>query len=596
MRRLVQPWQERALGYYDELGAIKYAGNFLSRSLTQLRIFPAYLDENGEPQETEDADVRTLLDRVQDPNGGRANLLGTYGRLRFLIGESYLVCTFDADIGEKWEMLSVDELRVNGTGGYTRMMAPQLGTTELKSIPDDAFEPLPDTAAVYRLWRPHPRFSLWADSSMQGVLGECEELLLLQAAVRARVRSRLAGPGMLVMADSISPRPPEAVGDEDMPADPFYQDLIEAITEPIREEGTAAAAVPMLVRVPAELVKEGFNYISFRDSNEEYREVTLRDECMKRIAIGLDFPPEVLTGIAEVNHWGGWQISEDTYKAHIQPACEDFVGDLTSAYLRPAARDAGIANWERLVVGYDPAGIINHPDRASDAKELYALRAISKATLREACDFDDDDAMPEDERAEQIGIATRDSSLAWFGIPSVRGGAIEPVAGEVENAGGSSTSPPGPAGGSEVEAGPPPGGPPGINASAHPRILGASELAVERARSLAGSRLRTRAHNGCAECKETLADVAQSMVASALGLDKVRELKAPAERELVDGGADDLVQTLVRWGVGLAPARAIGDQVEAHAARTLYESDPAPLPSGFAEYVRRLTEPEPIAA
>jgi len=597
MRRLVQPWQETALGYYDDIGAIKYAGNFLSRALTQLRIFPAFLDQNGEPQETDDADLVALLDRVQDPNGGRSNLFGTYGRLRMLIGESYLTCTFDDEVGEKWEMLSVDELRVNSSGTYTRMMAPQLGATELKSIPDDAFEPLPDTAAVYRLWRPHPRFSLWADSSMRGILGDCEELVLLQAAVRARVRSRLAGPGMLVMANSISPAPPEPVGDEDMEADVFYQDLIEAITEPIRDEGTAAAAVPFLVRVNDDMVDKGFKYVTFRDSNEEYREVTLRDECLKRIAIGLDMPPEALLGIGDINHWGAWQVDENSFKAHIQPVCQELVDDLGSAYLRPAAREQGTANWQRVVVGYDAAGIINHPDRAKDAKELYGLRAISKATLRDACNFDDDDAMPDDERAEQIGIATRDSSLAWFGIPSIRGGAIEPQPGEVENAGGSSSVPTGPTTGSEVESGPPPGATPEpVTSSAHHRILGASELAVERARALAGSRLRTRANNGCQACKEKLTDIPHALVAAALGVDQVHELNAPGELQLVAGGADDLVQTLGRWGVAPVAARAIADQVEAHAARTLYDTHPAELPAGFAGYVQRLTQPESVAA
>jgi hypothetical protein len=601
MRRLVQPWQERALGYYDSLGPIKFAGGFYSRGLTKLRIFPAILDENGEPQETEDPMLRELLDRVQDPNGGRTNLLGTYGRLRFLIGESYLVCTFDDEIGEKWEMLSVDELRVNASGTYTRMLAPQLGTSELKSIPDDAFEPLPDTAAVYRLWRPHPRFSMLADSSMQGVLDEAEELLLLQAAVRARIRSRLAGNGMLVMADGISPPPLEVVGDEDMEADPFYADLIEHLTAPIRDEGSASAAAPMLVRVDQSLVKEGFNYISFRDPNEEYREVSLRDECIRRIAIGLDLPPEALTGVGTVNHWGAWTIDEQIWKAHLQPVAQELVDDLTSAYLRPAARDAGVANWQNVVVGYDAAEVINHPDRAKDGKDLYAAGVIGKAALREVTGFDDTDAPTEQERAEMIGIKTRDSSLAWYGIPSIRTGGLEPQPGEVENAQGSSSDETGPTVGSEVEPGPPDGGPSPITAAVvlDPllgRVLGAAELAVEHARKTAGSKLRSRANNGCAPCKQLLADVPQHLVAATLGRDQVRALNAPPDLELVAGTAQPFVAMLTRWGYQPDQAAAVGDQVEHHAARTLYERQPEGLPAGFTEWVQRLAVEEPVAA
>jgi hypothetical protein len=601
MRRLVQPWQERALGYYDSLGPIKFAGGFYSRGLTKLRIFPAILDDNGEPQETEDKTLRELLDRVQDPNGGRTNLLGTYGRLRFLIGESYLVCTFDDEIGEKWEMLSVDELRVNSSGTYTRMMAPQLGTSELKAVPDDEFEPLPDSAIVYRLWRPHPRFSLLADSSVMGILDECEELLLLQAAVRARVRSRLAGNGMLVMAADISPPPLEVVGDEDMPADPFYADLIDHLTAPIRDEGSASAAAPLLLRVDKTLVKDGFNFLSFRDPNEEYREASLRDECIRRIAIGIDMPPEALTGVGTVNHWGAWTIDEQIWKAHLQPVAQEFADDVTSAYLRPAARDAGFTDWQRVVVAYDAAEAINHPDRAKDGKDLYAAGVIGKAALREVTGFDDTDAPTEQERAESIGIKTRDSSLAWYGIPSVRAGGLEPEPGEVENAQGSSADPAAPTVGSEVEAGPPEGGPSPITAAVvlDPllgRVLGAAELAVEHARKTAGSRLRTRANNGCPSCKERLVDVPQQLVAATLGREQVRALNAPAELELVAGSGLPFVAMLTRWGYPSDQAAAVGAQVEHHAARTLYEAEPEGLPAGFTEWVQRLGVEEPVAA
>lgn len=598
MARLIQPEQERALIYYDKLGPIKFAGNFYSRALTKLRIFPAFLDENGEPQETEDAAPRELLDRVQDPNGGRTNLFGTYGRLRFLVGESYLVCSYDEDLGEKWEMLSFREIKPQGSAGsFIRTAGPGGESVELRPIPDDSLTPLPGTAAVYRLWRPHPTFSQLADSPLLAALDDCEEILLSAASLRSRMRSRLAGNGMLVMADNISPPTPEVVGDEDMLSDPFYEDFVEHITAPIKDEGSAAGAAPFLARVPEELVEHGFKFISFRDSSEVYRETGIRTEAIRRLGISLDLPLESLMGLSDSSHWTAWQVDEQAFKVYLQPVCQELVDDLTSAYLRPAAREAGLANWENLVVGYDAAEIINHPDRGKDAGDLYEARAIGKAAYRNAKGFEDEDAPTQAELDEMIGVAVRDGSMAKYGIPSVRSGGVEPLPGEIENAGGSDTAPVGPTSGSEVEQGPPPGGPDAVVSSGYERILGAAELAVERGRSLAGARLRRHSQT-CAPCKLQLADVSQSMVASALGLDKVRELNAPAERELVAGGADDLVQTLTRWGVGAGAARAIADRVEEHAARTLYDALPAALPGGFAGFVRRAveSEPEPIAA
>jgi hypothetical protein len=351
--------------------------------------------------------------------------------------------------------------------------------------------------------------------------------------------------------------------------------------------------------VSDDMVEKGFKFISFRDPNEEYRETGIRTEAIRRLGISLDLPLESLMGLSDSSHWTAWQVDEQAFKVYLQPVCQELVDDFTSAYFKPACRDAGVPNWEQAVVGYDAAEIINHPDRGKDAGDLYQARAIGKAAYRAAKGFEDDDAPDQAELDEMIGVAVRDASMAKYGIPTIRGGAIEPRGGEVENATGSDTAPTGPTSGAEVEQGPPQGGPDTVISSGHERILGASELAVERARALAGARLRRHSQT-CLPCKEQLADVPQSLVASALGLDKVRELGAPAELQLVAGGADDLVQTLTRWGVMPVAARAIGDQVEAHAARTLYDIEAAELPAGFSGYVRRLTEhapePEPIAA
>jgi hypothetical protein len=605
MRRLVQEKQERALDYYDSLGPIKFAGNFYSRALTKLRLFPAYLDENGERQETEDPAARELLDRIQDPNGGRTNLLGAYGRLRFLVGESYLVCSFDEDLGEKWEMLSFREIRPNGDGTFTRTAGPSLGTTVLKPTPDDGSEPGPGTATVYRLWRPSPVWSQLADSPMLAALDDCEEILLAAASLRSRMRSRLAGNGMLVMANGISPSPLEVVGDEDMLADPFAQEFTEHITAPMIDEGSASAAVPLIVRVDDTLVENGFKWISFRDTDEEYRETGIRTEAIRRLGISLDMPLESMLGLSDSSHWVAWQVDEQSFKVYLQGVCQELVDDFTSAYYRPAARDAGLPNWQRAVIGYDAAEIINHPDRGKDASDLYTARAIGKAAFRDAKGFDDADAPTPEELDEMIGVAVRDGSLAKYGVPSIRAGGLEPAAGEVEKApagGGTTDAPTGPTQGSDVEKGPPPGGPDAVISSAvvlDPllgRVLGAAELAVEHARKTAGSKLRSRANNGCAPCKELLADVPQHLVAATLGRDQVRALNAPPDLELVAGTAQPFVAMLTRWGYQPDQAAAVGDQVEHHAARTLYERQPEGLPAGFTEWVQRLAVEEPVAA
>ena len=592
VRRLIQPWQARAFGFYDELGEIKYAAQFYSRALSKLRLYAAEIDEDGEIVETEDATAKAELARIQDPGGGRSTLLASYGRLMFLAGECLLFVSRDPETKiEQWEFLSTDELRIMGSS-YTRYRAPQLGADEYTPPVDDAdFEPVGDKEAVaYRIWRRHPRYSSLADSTMQGVLTICEELVLLTRVIRARAVSRTAGAGLLLLPDTVSPAPPQAGKDEDMLEDPFMADLIEAMTTPIMDEGSASAVVPMVLRGDKEAL-DAVRHLQLVDPLQLYPETGLRMELIKRLAIGLDMPAEVLTGMADVNHWGSWQVDEQTWKAHLQPVAQYLVDDLTSAFYRPQLRQLKVANWERHIIGYDAAEVINHPDRTKDAKDLHDRAVIGDEALREAGGFDDEDAATPEEINRRIGILTHDSSLATYGIPSVRS-TIEPLPGEVVSTtgkGGADT-------GNEVVKSPPANGnapmPEDVLGSLEvARIMGACDLALRRAREKAGSRLMSLAKRD-PETAKTLRGTAPSMVAPTLGYEQAMTLRAPEARELVGGAAEILIECLRIYGIeDEKVAGFLCDQIERHAARTLYEPNPAALPSSLAHYLTEIAKP-----
>lgn len=597
IRQLSQPWQARSFAYYDVLGEIKYAGQFYARMLAPLRLYVAELDENNEWVETDDEKAIATLDRIQDPGGGTSKILASYGRLMFLTGEAYLMGTKDPDgDGEAWEVLSTDELRPQD-GSYVRYKAPSLAPQELKEPSDEDFEPIDeDHAYVYRLWQSSPRFSQLADATMQGVLDLCEELVLLTQAVRSRARSRLAGAGVLFIDDRISPAPPEPGPDEDPEEDIFLSDLIEAITTAIVDEGAASAVVPHLVRVP---VPEGMTlsdmvyHLQVVDPMQLYPETGLRFEIIRRIAIGLDMPPEILTGTGDVNHWGSWQIDEQTWKGHGAPKADQFVDDLTGSYFRPTLKAAKHPKWNRFRVLYDASAVINHPDRFKDAKEAWDRGAIGLKPLRDAGGFKDNDAPTQEDRAERIGIAVRDPSLAWFGIPSVRSGGLEPFPGEIVQGGDPTMDGDGGAAtGADVQKGPPADpdktvGPAVIGALAVHRIRGAADFALLRCREAAGARLRTLVRRD----KEALAlieGLSGGEVPAKLGLDRVRALRGPSERELVAGARPLIIDTLRMYEITGSPAEQIADQIEQHAARTLYSSRPAPLPASFVHYIAGL--------
>lgn len=588
IRRLLQPWQPRAFAFYDILGEIKYASQFYSRALSKLRLYAAEIGDDGEVTETTNDDARAQLARIQDPGGGHSQLLSSYGRLMFLVGEAILFVSYDEDTeDEQWEFLSSDELRVNGDS-YTRYRAPSLGAEEARDVGDKNWEAVDGKAMAYRIWRRHPRYSHLADSTMQGVLDICEELVLLTQVIRARARSRVAGNGILLLPDTVAPPPLDGGPDEDPLADPFIDDLVEAMTAPIADEGSASAVVPLIVRGQPDAL-DSVRHLQLVDPTQLYPETGLRQELINRLAIGLDLPPEVLLGLQDSNHWSAWQVDEQTWKAHLQPIAQYLVDDLTSAYYRPQLRELGIADWRKYCIAYDAAEIINHPDRTKDAKDLHDRAVLSDEALREASGFDDEDAPSEEEVNRRIGIMVRDSSLAVYGIPQVRGVGIEAQPGEVEDAAH-------PVSGEVVKSSPGGGGSEGAvpgdivgSAAEVAKILGAADLTLRRAREKAGSRLLRLAKRDKDAAKLVAGGVPATKVAFTLGPEMAKKLRAPDTRELVAGAGDLLVEALAQWGIRDEKiAEFLRDQVERHAARTLFEENPPALPPALANYLLEL--------
>lgn len=615
LRRLIMPWQIRAFGYYDLVGEFKFAAQFYARALSQLELFAAERDENGDIVRTENQEVIDAFERIKDPGGiGRAGLLRSYGLLAFLVGEAILFVSTDPETGEEqWEMLSTDEIRLLD-GNYTRFMAPVLPAMLFRPAPDDAFVPVGQekdakgnltgeydrTAVAYRLHRPHPRFSALADSTTEGVLDILEELVLLTQVIRARLRSRLWTAGFLFIDDRITTRPDEAAPDEDPLEDPLLEDLTEAITTAIADEGTAAAVAPILlrVRVPDGMKLSDLVYhMQIQDPLQIYPETGLRTEAIRRLAIALDMPSEALLGFSDTNHWNAFVINDQIWLAHIQPVADGLVEDLTSAYLGPYLRDElRLEDWDKYVVAYDAGKVINHPDRTKTAMTLHDKGVIGDEAVRRETGFSEDDVPTEDEMARIVGIATRDSSLAWDGTPSVKAGGVETAPGVISSSKDSQPQQ-GAQTGAEVEPGPPPGGPPAgsettVGSLPSPlgsQIEGAAVLAQLRVRDAAGARLRQLARRDD-EAKALIDGDRNGDVASVLGRTRVRELLGGArEAELVGATHELVLETLRALGVEDASvAAAIAETIEKHAARTLYDKRPEPLPPTFAAKVEGL--------
>jgi hypothetical protein len=576
IRRSQQQWQEQALAYYEKVGELWFASQFYSRSLAKLEIFPAEKDPSGDWVRTKNADVIDVLDRIQDPGGGRSQMLSQYGRLMFLAGEAFLLGSI-GEYGEQWEMLSNLELRIVSTTQFERRARPS-DPPKIIKVPKAGSTPVVGDGVAYRLWRPSPTYSGECDSPVRAILELCEELLLLQRAVRARARSRLAGNGILGIPDDITFTPPEAEPDDDPREDPFFDALVDAMIQPIEAEGNASAVVPIVVRGDKDSIA-AIKHITTHDPVATYPETGLRKEAIERIALGLDIPPEVLLGMSDANHWTAWQIDEQTWKAHLQPIAQHLVDELTAAYLRPELKRIGV-DPAQFSIGYDAAAIINRPDRGKDAEDAYGVAAISDKAYRTAKGFQDSDAPSEMEYRKRVGVLVKDGGLAVTGIPTLRPekgfeSTAQAQAGVPTDGGQTPAAP--------TNGGPPAGGenpgtpttPPATNGTGQAaldaiRLSVATEAARMRCYELAGSRIRSKC-SGNENLARVIHDVPSRLVAAHLGKDVTEQTLGLAARALVKGGTDTLVAQIEGWGVTPQAARTIALRVELDAVATLFE-------------------------
>ncbi len=559
-RRREMGWQRRALQYLDLVPELSYASRFYARMLKQLRIYPARLDEHGKATAILSGAPVELLNRIQDPGGGRSQIQGNYGTLMFTTGEGYLFGRdLDRPEDERWMFVWASELEIT----------PDLIVWKPTDQEPGIEYPRGRGAEVYRMWIPHPRRSGEPNSPMRSAVeGDvAEELIILTKAVRATAVSRMTN-GILLLPQEASPGPLQPVGDEDPENDPYITDWIDHASSQIDNPGTAEASLPFFTWMQGELT-QFVKWIQTHDPQTDYMEKDLRKEAVERLARGMDMPVEVLLGLGESNHWAARQIMDDMWRSHGAPIAEHWCDDLCEAYLRPALREEGYEGWRDVVIAYDASQVVVQPDRSKDADAAYDRGQISGVGYRMLKNIPEEFSPSEDEHDEYLAIKLRDPALIdGVQAPPARGPDANPV--QVPR---------------DAAEGPPEPGSSGVSRqeSQNARILGAAELAVIRCRELAGAKIRSNLRN-CPDCLKVADGKPNALVASLVGAEGLALLKSQSAERLVSGGTDGFRALMESWGVDPLITDLLATLIEQHAARTL-TAPAVSLPDGILKAV-----------
>lgn len=441
-------WQRLAWGFYDAIPEIQFGIRFQGVSLSKLRLFVAVTDpenpdadpipvtdeKSGIPAEIA-ARAEAELGRLRTDVGGQAEILRCLTENLGVAGEAFIVGwaarparVVDGrtlpEMPETWEIRSVDE--VTRTGDKFLVGEPN-DQRELVLEPPDGAGPDYPVDTIWRVFLRHPRHWNRAISQVSALLTDCEALVLLSRQIVAEAKSRQS-PGLLLVPNEISFGSPdgEPVDGDDADKDPFQEELLRALTEPIEDPSSAASVMPTIVRADSQyLSPDVFRVLSLaRDASETLdRRI---DGRVERVARGLNLPVEVVKGHQQTTYANAAQIDKDTWDDHLEWLADLLVDTLTAAHLVPQMESAAIApeHADRMFVWYDAGRLLAKPDPSANADQAHDRRVISDEAYRRHKGFDDADAPDADELLRRAGlgrgILTADLTLALLkllGVP-----------------------------------------------------------------------------------------------------------------------------------------------------------------------------------
>lgn len=480
-----EDWQKEAWYHYDACGEFRSAVTWIANAVSKADVYAAETDpETGTVTgPTEDTRAMAAAATVLGGFTKRGQLLKVLAVQWQVPGESFIIVR-PARAGQPDEWLAVSGTKVTFKGGGWQYQDPMtLMQVTLR----------PGTDRLIRVWSPHPNDGAKADSAARPALPILREIERSSMNIMSKLDSRLAGNGILPIPSELEFPRPDGVS----LGQAFSDYLLETMEASLRDPGSAAAQVPILAVMPAELIQ------AWKDSHLDLATefdgtvVELRTNALTRLAATLDMPNETAEGsTGGMNHWGAWQVEETTYKIFIEPLLE-MIGDaITHEWFWDVLRAMGEERPERFVLAWETSGIVSRPDRQSELKALWDDVLISDEYRRVEAGIPDDAVPTEEEKRRRellsmVAIAPTlladpriGQELFGFAIApaavSVDPGAAEVEAGGTAPALPSSTSEPAQRPDDEVPEG----------------LVAAAEFAVYDALARAGKRLLTREHRG----------------------------------------------------------------------------------------------------
>lgn len=340
-----EKWQSRVLELSELVPEATGAGNFVSNTLSRVKLVVESIDGSPAPASPEAQELQRRMDSFD---------LGRLAELIFFSGEAFIAWhELNAP-----EVLSIDEIKT---------------TSDPMEVKDASgkFIPLPTATQVIRVWRPSKRNRYHATSPHKSLMDLLESMYVHQLGDMAVAHSRMISAGILVWPTQRKRKGLDPETGRPMPGS--QEELVDQFkstaTKALDASSGLEAKIPFLFLVDGTL--DAMNSVPQLVSleREDYADqyATRYETYRIRYGSAIDLPVEQTTGMGSAKGWTARQISEETWRSGLCPLAEVGVDALNERVAAPLG----------LRIVLDPIDVIAKPDITEVVMQMLALGNVT---------------------------------------------------------------------------------------------------------------------------------------------------------------------------------------------------------------------------
>lgn len=407
----------RSWMWYHSIGEVHYAVSRSARVAGYAKLQAVRRAPNGEIDGTIDTGLPAeIVASMYGATGGTRGLIERFYTLMRVPGDSFLIAPPKNGEYNGLHFASPDELDTSSFAWWK----PGEGRVRWITLPAGGGEGAltVDLAAkdvLGRVWSPSQQYLYASDTALRAMDTECEALYLLTKTIKAKLMSRFALAGLLVLPPGISTVQVERKGGQVVgkQLDDAMTFLVSAMQRNVRNWDTATTYMPIMLRTSSAEDIERIKHITM-DREVFETDLALRQELIERILTGFDANQDQVRGTKDQSHWSAWASSDEERRVAVQPDLETMCWGLEKLVFRRRLLEAKTSPEDIMSMGvwFDLSAAAVKSNMQEDGRQAFDRILVGPAAARRMSGIAEQDAPTEEEEIRAVGRQIKNPMLA----------------------------------------------------------------------------------------------------------------------------------------------------------------------------------------